>query len=273
MGRIQEEVYATEERVRRIVAAPRDPIKIVPLHLPGGEATPVAELAETAASAPPRLVYNNGPLLTSVQVFTIFWGSKWQQQPMLMQQINAFFDFVLTSPLIDQLSEYSTTLYTIGHGRRIGTTLLATPAPHVSVTDSTIRHLLQQEISTSSQFPKPTPNTLYFLYVQPGVRVIQGGSSSCQAFCGYHDHISGQIFYAVMPYPGCSGCTGNLALLDALTSTSSHELCEAITDPVPGSGWYDETNGEIGDICAWQTKPLGAYTVQLEWSNQRNACI
>src|SRR5207302_9519594 len=34
-------------------------------------------------------------------------------------------------------------------------------------------------------------------------------------------------------------------------STTSHELCEAITDPVPGEGWYDDTNGEIGDICAW----------------------
>ena len=67
-----------------------------------------------------------------------------------------------------------------------------------------------------------------------------------------------------MPYPGCLGCTGNLAPLDALTSTSSHELCEAITDPIPGQGWYDDANGEIGDICAWKTKQLGAYTVQME---------
>ena len=76
-----------------------------------------------------------------------------------------------------------------------------------------------------------------------------------------------------MPYPDCSGCVGSLSAIDALTSTSSHELCEAITDPVPGQGWYDDQNGEIGDICAWQTKKLGAYTVQLEWSNNAGACI
>jgi hypothetical protein len=76
-----------------------------------------------------------------------------------------------------------------------------------------------------------------------------------------------------MPYPGCAGCVGGLAVLDALTSTSSHELCEAVTDPVPGQGWYDDANGEIGDICAWQTKKLGPWTVQLEWSNQKGACI
>jgi hypothetical protein len=76
-----------------------------------------------------------------------------------------------------------------------------------------------------------------------------------------------------MPFPGCSGCTGNVRLFDALTSTTSHELCEAITDPVPGQGWYDDNNGEIGDICAWKTRTLGAYTVQLEWSNKAGACI
>jgi hypothetical protein len=69
------------------------------------------------------------------------------------------------------------------------------------------------------------------------------------------------------------GLLGNLAALDALTSTSSHELCEAITDPVPGTGWYDDVNGEIGDICAWETRKLAAYTVQLEWSNTQKRCV
>jgi len=64
-----------------------------------------------------------------------------------------------------------------------------------------------------------------------------------------------------------------LAPLDALTSVCSHELAEAITDPVPGQGWYNDANGEIGDICAWQNKTLGAYEVQLLWSNRANGCV
>ena len=64
-----------------------------------------------------------------------------------------------------------------------------------------------------------------------------------------------------------------MVALDALTTASSHELCEAITDPIPGQGWYDDQNGEIGDICAWQTKRLGPYTVQLEWSNKAGRCV
>jgi hypothetical protein len=133
--------------------------------------------------------------------------------------------------------------------------------------------MLQSEIATNHAVPQPSANTLYFIYVEPGVKVVQGGGGSCQVFCGYHNDISGQIFYAVMPYPGCQGCTGSLDPFAALTSTSSHELCEAITDAIPGQGWYDDTNGEIGDICAWKTKVIGAYTVQLEWSNQANKCV
>lgn len=242
------------------------PINIVPLYVSGEVPT---------FAIPPGLVYNNGPLLTAVQVYTVFWGAAWQQSPLsdTLQSINGFFDFILTSSLMDQLAEYSTQGKTIGHGSRIGTTTLTTPDPGTSVTDSDIQQVLNNAIANNSAFPQPTPNTLYFVYLPRGVTVTMGGSSSCQSFCGYHDAINGQIFYAVTPYPDCSGCTSTLSTLEALTTTSSHELCEAVTDPVPGQGWYDQSNGEIGDICAWQTKQVGSYTVQKEWSNSGNTCV
>jgi hypothetical protein len=237
---------------------------------------PTEESIAAGPAAAPLLTYRNGPLLANVEVFTIFWGPAWAKAPLnaMATHINQFFDAILTSALIDQLAEYSTGPYKIGHGKRTGTiTLAAAPKLGHSVTDTAIQHMLQTEISSNPAVPHPDVNTLYFVYMPPGVKVVQGGSASCQAFCGYHNDISGQIFYAAMPYPGCAGCTGGLAALDALTSTSSHELCEAITDPIPGQGWYDDANGEIGDICAWKTKKIGAYTVQLEWSNKAKACV
>ena len=119
----------------------------------------------------------------------------------------------------------------------------------------------------TASFPAVDRNSLFFVYLPPGTAVVQGGSRSCQAFCGYHDVMDSDLFYAVVPYPGCQGCTGTLSVFDALTSVSSHELCEAVTDPVPGQGWYDDVNGEIGDVCAWQTRVVDGYTVQREWSN------
>jgi hypothetical protein len=245
----------------------RDCVRIVPL------ATPEL-MQRTVAPQAARLVYNNGPLIAQAQVFTIFWGTGWQQGKLsgLISEVNGFFDFILTSPLMDQLSEYSVAQYQIGHGKRIGTVTLTNPDVGKTVNDSAIQKMIQQQIS-DGKFPSANPDLIYFVFLPSGVTVTQGGSASCKVFCGYHDSISNNIFYAVMPFPDCSGCSSSLASFDALTVTASHELCEAITDPIPGQGWYDNQNGEIGDICAWQTKKDGHYTIQKEWSNKAGSCV
>jgi hypothetical protein len=254
-------------RATRKASKPQDyqqPIRIVPLHT-------APRIASVTA---PQLTYRGGPLLTNADVFSIFWGSPWQQpqNSSLMQHMNDFFDFVLSSKLMDQLAEYSVASKSIGHGKRTGSLVFVESEPGKSITDAKIQNMLSDGIS-SGTFPANTDDSLYFVFLPPGTQVTQGGSKSCQTFCGYHDATPDNIFYAVMPYPGCAGCEGGLAIPDALTSTSSHELSEAITDPVPGTGWYDDANGEIGDICAWKTKTLGDYVVQLEWSNSAEACI
>jgi hypothetical protein len=256
---------------KKTVSRMDDPIRIVPLHLPSELYRPSAGIAAPPAA---QLTYRGGLLLSAVKVFTVFWGEAWQTTPNsdLASQLNQFFKFVVSSALVDQLAEYSVPGQTLGHGSLVGTVAITQPALSHSVTDAAIQTTLQQEIKSNSAVPKPDANTLYFIYLPPGTAVVQGGSRSCQAFCGYHDTCGSGIYYAVMPFPNCAGCLGGMTNIDALTTTSSHELCEAITDPVPGQGWYDDAHGEIGDICAWQTKKLGNYTVQLEWSNQDASC-
>ena len=252
--------------------SPKDAVRIVPLYLPSRLVRP---LVAVAPAPPPHLTYRGGPLLTAVEVFTVYWGTGWQSQPLAdtAGRLDAFFDSVLPGAVVDQLAEYSVAGQQIGHGRRVGRAVVATPQPGAVVTDAEIQDMLQQHLDNDPAFPAVGPNSLYFVYLPPGTAVVAGGTRSCQGFCGYHDVFDGNVFYAVLPYPGCQGCTGTLAVFDALTSVSSHELCEAITDPVPGQGWYDDVNGEIGDICAWQTRVVDGYTVQLEWSNSSGSCI
>ncbi len=239
------------------------PIRIVPLRLEA-----------LAPVGVPLLTYRGGPLLSEVQVFVFFWGDAWQQEPQvaLVSQINSFFDYALTSELMDQLAEYSVPGMAISHGTRMGSLELTT-APPSNVSDGDVKQLVEQEISSDPAVPQPNSSSLYFVFLPPGVTVGLDGGASCVNYCGYHNDIDGHVFYAVMPYPDCSGCANGLSLIDALTSTTSHELCEAITDPIPGQGWYDDKNGEIGDICAWKTKQSGGYTVQLEWSNAAGRCL
>ena len=230
---------------------------------------------KTAAAATPKLVYGGGPLIKNVKVFTIFWGKNWSTNASfvtLKNNINSFFTGILTSALIDQLAEYGVAGSPIGHGSLSGTKVITAAAPVASINDSKIRTTLTSWISAGT-IPAWDANTLYFIYMDQGVKVTMGGSSSCTSFCGYHDSISSKKYYAVMPFPTCAGCLGGQTVFNALTGTSSHELCEAITDPVPPTGWYDNKNGEIGDICAWKFKKVGGFNVQLEWSNKLNKCL
>jgi len=242
-------------------------VRVVPLYYPKPDVL-------YPAAASPELTYRNGPLITNTEVFTVFWGKLWGSTPSstdLMERLSRFFTDILASAVIDQLAEYDVPGQAIGHGSLIGTTVISADAPTGSVTDSAIRAQLKKWIAANT-VPKNDQNTLYFVYLDPGVVSIMGGSRSCQNYCGYHNNL-GKVYYAVAPYPTCRGCLGGLQAFDAMTATSSHELCEAITDPVPGSGWYDDTNGEIGDICAWNFKTVAGYTVQLEWSNQQGKCV
>ncbi|KAJ3308009.1 hypothetical protein HDU76_004189, partial [Blyttiomyces sp. JEL0837] len=144
---------------------------------------------------------------------------------------------------------------------------------------------------------KPNANTYYAMHFGPGISITQGGSSSCVQFCAYHGTIdissfnlgTKYLYYGIMPDQGGScagGCGSSSNTFNNLCSVSSHELVEAITDAAVGLAtgnasplaWYDQTNGEIGDICnAQQGTVVGGdgvtYTVQAQWSNSQNACI
>ncbi len=237
--------------------------------------------AGMAHTQSPHLTYYNGALLTNVEVFTVFWGGAWEDQPALVTlagKLNEFFNFIVTSSLIDQLAEYSVPGKTIGQGKWIGTKTIST-SPGSVIDDSSIQATLQQWLGNEPSMPQPNGNIVYFIYLPPGTSVTLGTDSSCLKFGGYHNVVAGKnISYAVEPF--CLSDGGVLGQLDFLTLTSSHELCEAITDPVPGQGWYwfkDKKNqGEIGDIC--ESAPnaeerIGGFLVQREWSNKSNGCV
>ena len=67
----------------------KSPVRIVPLH----------PHVRDAAAPQPHLTYRNGPLLTNVEVFTIFWGTAWNDpvNSPVIQQLNEIFDIILAS--------------------------------------------------------------------------------------------------------------------------------------------------------------------------------
>jgi hypothetical protein len=99
-----------------------------------------------------------------------------------------------------------------------------------------------------------------------------GRYRSCTNYCGYHSSFSynGQTaIYAVYPYNSCSGCSlSGKTVLDMETIVTSHEIREAITDPV--NAWWEDASGyEADDKCAWHNlyRQTGGAWVQPEYSN------
>ena len=218
-------------------------------------------------------------MIGSVQVVPIFWGADWASgsDATLSTQLEGFLDFFVTSPLIDALAEYSTSIQ-IQRGTRLPSVRVTSSEPGTvsgagrTVSDAQIQTTLQGWISAST-VPARTDNTLYCIFLPPNVTVtLPGAGQSCTGFCGYHNFV-GNVVYAVIPYATCPSCTVGSGTLDTLTSICGHELAEAITDPIL-TGWSDPNTGnEIGDICFTTTTRINGYLVQTVWSNSRCGCI
>ena len=258
-----------------------------------------------------HLTYYGGPVVANIEVAVVYWGSG-SYLPALTASsgLQSFYTAVTNGTYMDMLSEYST--QGVGGGGTVGNQLIQrNPLGYVNsftitpsaanngstIDDSQIQAEIQAQIS-SGHLPTPNydasgnANTLYMIYFPPGKTITQGGSSSCVSggFCAYHGtfknaaNTSRNILYGVQPDmqsgSGCfTGC-GNSSVFNNYTSVGSHEFAETITDAAVGlatvSGpplaWYDNTNGEVGDICNAQQGAADGFTVQAEWSNLQNGC-
>ena len=139
-------------------------------------------------------------------------------------------------------------------------------------------------------------NHIYHVFLPPNIDTCIDLTSSCYSpdhpstfrFCGYHSSAnfgSGPIIFSVLPYADVPACritngpnaSGGHDLVDSTINVMSHETFEAITDPVPFTGWYSAYfDQEIGDICAqyWLPTTLNGtnYGLQAEYSNGYHAC-
>jgi hypothetical protein len=101
----------------------------------------------------------------------------------------------------------------------------------------------------------------YVIFLPEKINVDLGSGMTCQNALGYHDY-DGQEPYAIIPACG------------AFNVTVSHELAEMVTDPLPGEGWYSDTDalGEIGDLCNFVITTPSGHAATALWSNKDGDC-
>ena len=223
------------------------------------------------------VTFHGGQLLSNVEAQSVYLGSDWSTNPTLNNStanIDKFVGYLVQSPYMDMLTQAG---YNVGRGTSTaGKELNVNIDKTTGITDAQIQTDLQSAIS-SGQLSGPDANRLYIVYVEPSVLIKLGTDNSKTGFLGYHGAFAGQdatgksvdIRYAVVAYPGSpnpsAASQGFANTFNQLTSVTSHELAEAVTDPdvnYKTVGWYDDRrNGEIGDLTS-QNSVLNGYLVQ-----------
>ena len=248
-------------------------------HKPKSKWVAAAQGQSAPGPAGAQLTYQGGPVLQAAKIIVVYWGASVDAS--VQAGIGAYFADITNSSYFDWLSEYDANGMTIGRGSYAGQFTITPSTQAGTLDDTQIGAEVDAQIS-SGKLPANDANSLYMVYFPPGVTITSGGQQSCVQFCAYHSTLQRQngtnLYYGVMPDLGgaCAGGCGGGSIFQSTTEVSSHEMIEAVTDPAVGINvlsWYDNTNGEIGDICVGNGDAVDGYQVQLEWSNKQNACV
>jgi hypothetical protein len=126
---------------------------------------------------------------------------------------------------------------------------------------------------------------------------FDSSSASCaySQYCAYHSHFtsgSTPVIYGNIPFARPSTCFASGQTMpngdagDIAASPASHEISEAITDPLLNA-WFDSSGNENGDLCnfvfgantwAGPSAPGNqmwngvVFELQQEWDNNAGAC-
>ncbi len=253
----------------------------------------------------------NAPIIPNVQIETVFYGSAWSGQASdaavsaelsaEARDLNQFFGAITSSHYMDGLGQY---FMTTPHGTVIrpgyGTLAKVDFVPGLmtagqTVSEDAAQTMLANEIQ-HGKLDAPNGNTLYMVFMPPGV--MEAGDAGSGG--GHHSSFpygSGTAYFATVEHPLTGfrpgGGVNNATNFQILTEVASHEMVEAITDPmvnVPGqAAWGDRNSGdktfrdEIGDVTQDIPPPGGimglegpagyGYVVQKYWSNQANTSV
>ena len=250
---------------------------------------------QVCSGCEPPLIYEGGPVMSTntaagLTITPIFWapsGGKYVFPAKYGDILDGYIKNVAAaSGSTDNIFSIDTEYYQVAGGVKTSITYhlhagpdlvdtdpfpaetcMPDPGYNYCVTDSQLR----TELSHVTAKLKLVTDLAHFypVFFPPGVETKDNldGSNSASGYCGYHRAFgsgSDQTVYANIPYEqtGCdAGQAPNGDLpADGAVSTLSHELNEAITDPLsPQYAWSDKAGNEIGDMCT-QTygRPLGS---------------
>jgi hypothetical protein len=267
----------------------------------------------------PPLQYHGGPVMTGTQAYAIFWVPPTLQDGS-PASMTSHYQTVLKTLLIDYpshtLASNNTQYYQISGSKKTyipGTGSLAAsyidtnPFPASGCTDS----VTGSNCITDAQLQAEVQNVMaakgwtgglnrIFMVFTPSNEgsCFDSTSTACAYtyYCAYHGYFvnssGADVIYSNEPYGDPNYCQtpgvpspNNDVNADTAATAASHELTEAITDPLLNA-WFNSAGSEIGDVCAYIYGANGwdaglanqawnghFYEIQEEWDNHANGCV
>jgi hypothetical protein len=258
--------------------------------------------ASAGAITPQSIPYNNGRVLANVHIIPVMWGSG-VDSSMVSDMQTLYSTLASSRSLVNYLAEYNTPTQTFGIGLFERATTITPTHTGTTIYDDGV-NANQQEIKDeltaqiqAGNLPRWDNNAVYMVHMPPGITVVTAFGTSCaganNGFCGYHDYNPASFgAYAVIADHTVGGCAptppgthvpscGDQSSHVNEGITASHELLEAMTDPLPTRGWYGPpgATNEIGDPCRYPAiwdnyrSTIDGVQAQKMWSNSANACV
>jgi hypothetical protein len=227
------------------------------------------------------LLYNGGPVENNPVVYLDFWGSQWDSDSNgVAQYMQDLFNGLGAAG-----DNWSTTMtqYPDGNGNPpvfsgpvLGGVWVddSAPAPQ----QASANDIAAEAANAAGVFGVSGPDADVFVLSPSGTNPDGFPNTG---FCAWHDW-NGTTAYTNMPYvlDAGAGCGENSVQgpLDGFSIVGGHEYAEAVTDPVPSSGWVDSSGEEIGDLCAWTnlgtvSLSTGTFAMQPLYSNADGGCV
>ena len=233
---------------------------------------------------PPLVYHAGGPvMLPNLTIYNIFWlpptlqdGSPTSMAGNYQGLMNRLGQDYAGHGIANNNTQYfqtigTTTTYIKSGGSFGGNYVDTSPYPASGCTDTATPGDCITDVQIQAEISKVLGikgwtgglNHIFMLYTSLGEgSCFDSGSTQCAYtfYCAYHSFISGtpDIIYANMPYGNLTNCQvqgepspNNNPVADAALTAASHEITEAVTDPLLNA-WFTANLGfEIGDLCAY----------------------
>jgi hypothetical protein len=243
-------------------------------------------------STVPALVQRlRGPISPNPDVFALYWGGPFPAS--FTGAMNGFLASIggagpgsYWAPLAQ---------YGVARGAFIGSSVFGFPLPaSVGIWD----FIAVEGMVTNAYLLTPAPKIWWRIAARdPLIAIfVRSDAVATSGWTGYHLLAPSPVWLLPWPislaaHPAMpwflvkAGLSGGAPSVGVSTGTTTHELVETVTDPVPLSANFDPNKfpawvgGEIADICLIGTTPAQMFamrfglTVARYWSNAAGACV